>query len=119
MQVGLISEYFQLCPRAALSSGYGSATKVLLISLLQTLQVTVNRVPAGYSQVGFAYTFFMGLVFLVVGYFVSHAFINAYTSSAAASSQGDLANWDLVAQYGGDYLTICTCCSMGFFSTQV
>jgi|GEM_PF-171130 len=74
-----------------------------------------NKVDASLAaQTGTLIALFMGLVFLVVGYFVSHAFIDMYTSSAAASVH-DETNWDLVAQYGGDYLTICTCCSMGFF----
>ena len=63
------------------------------------------------AQTGLLLSIFMGLVFLVVGYFVSHAFIQTYTSSAA--TQTDIADWDLVAEYGGSYLTICTCCSMG------
>ena len=96
----------------AFALGFGIGTS----SIISRKLGEGNRVDASLAaQTGTLIAFFMGLVFLVVGYFVSHAFINAYTSSAAASSQGDLANWDLVAQYGGDYLTICTCCSMGFF----
>ena len=42
-----------------------------------------NKVDASLAaQTGTLIALFMGLVFLVVGYFVSHAFIDMYTSSA-------------------------------------
>lgn len=68
-----------------------------------------NNVDASLAaQTGVFLSLLCGVVFLAVGYFISHAFIGAYTSAAG----NEAADWAKVAEMGGEYLTICTCCSV-------
>lgn len=72
-----------------------------------------KKVDASYAaQTGLLLSILSGLVFLVIGYFVSEGFISAYTTGAAAKLE-DGADWAKVQEMGTLYLTICTCCSLG------
>lgn len=64
------------------------------------------------AQTGILLSLIFSAVFLVIGYFVSDAFIKAYTIHANASTGKE--NIQLVYEMGSTYLTICTCCSFGF-----
>ncbi len=64
------------------------------------------------AQTGLFLALVTSAIFLAIGYFVSDAFIKAYTLNAASNLE-DGANWDVVYQMGSQYLTICTCCSFG------
>ncbi len=64
------------------------------------------------AQTGLLLALIVSVIFLIIGYFVSDAFIKAYTQNAASNIQ-DGADWDVVYSMGSTYLTICTCCSFG------
>ncbi len=64
------------------------------------------------AQTGILLALLMSVIFAIIGYFVSDAFISAYTKSAA-SLQPNAADWQKVYEMGASYLTICTCCSFG------
>ncbi len=71
-----------------------------------------NADASNAAQTGILLALVVSAIFLVIGYFVSDAFIKAYTQNAASNVE-DGANWDVVYEMGSKYLTICTCCSFG------
>lgn len=114
---------------------YDATNGVLALSYAMPMQLLVNAFAIGFgvgtgsvisrklgegknvdasyaAQTGLLLSILSGLVFLVIGYFVSKGFISAYTTGAAAKLE-DGADWAKVQEMGTLYLTICTCCSLG------
>lgn len=71
-----------------------------------------NKEASNAAQTGLLLSLICSAIFLIVGYFISDAFIRAYTIDASAATGEE----DVYAVYemGSTYLTICTCCSFGF-----
>lgn len=62
------------------------------------------------SQTGILLSLIMSAVFAIIGYFVSEAFVRAYTLGEMASAEADM---QVVYEMSYKYLSICTCCSFG------
>ncbi len=62
------------------------------------------------SQTGILLSLIMSAMFAVIGYFVSEAFVRAYTLGEMASADADMR---VVYEMSYKYLSICTCCSFG------
>lgn len=71
-----------------------------------------NKEASNAAQTGLLLSLIFSAFFLVIGYFISDAFIRAYTIDATAATGSE----DVYAVYemGSTYLTICVCCSFGF-----
>lgn len=114
---------------------YDAANGVLALSYALPMQLFVNAFAIGIAvgtgslisrllgegkktdaslaaQTGILLSLIFSAVFLILGYFVSDAFIKAYTVNANASIGKE--DMKLVYNMGSTYLTICTCCSFGF-----
>jgi len=63
------------------------------------------------AQTGILLALIISAVFAVIGYFVSDAFVRAYT--LGASTANGEANMQTVYEMSSEYLAICTCCSFG------
>ncbi len=62
------------------------------------------------AQTGILLSLIVSAFFAVTGYFISDAFVRAYTIGSGASGG---ANMQKVYEMSSTYLTICTCCSFG------
>ncbi len=62
------------------------------------------------SQTGILLSLILSAAFAAVGYFVSEAFVRAYTMGEMASAEADMR---VVYEMSYKYLAICTCCSFG------
>ncbi len=62
------------------------------------------------SQTGILLSLIMSATFALIGYFVSEAFVRAYTLGEMASADADMR---VVYEMSYKYLSICTCCSFG------
>ena len=62
------------------------------------------------AQTGILLSLITSVVFAAIGYFVSEAFVRAYTLGEMASAQADM---HVVYEMSYKYLSICTCCSFG------
>ncbi len=112
---------------------YDATNGVLALSYALPMQLLVNAFAIGFAvgtgsvisrklgegknkdagvaaQTGVLIALIVGAFFAIIGFFISEAFITAYTSSAGS----EVADWDLVNEMGSTYLTICVCCSIGF-----
>lgn len=114
---------------------YDATNGVLALSYAMPLQLLVNAFAIGLavgtgslisrllgekrtkdaglaSQTGILLALICSAVFAIIGYFISKAFIGAYTINASAATGTE--NVQLVYEMGSTYLTICICCSFGF-----
>lgn len=114
---------------------YDATNGVLALSYAMPMQLLVNAFAIGLAvgagslisrllgegrnkdaslaaQTGLLISFIFSALFLVLGYFVSDAFIKAYTVNAGAVAGSE--NVQAVYKMGSTYLTICMCCSFGF-----
>lgn len=93
----------------AFAIGIGVGTGSLISRLLGEGK---NKEAGLAAQTGLLLSLIFSALFLIVGYFVSEAFIRAYTIDASSATGAE----DIYAVYemGSTYLTICTCCSFGF-----
>lgn len=114
---------------------YDATNGVLALSYAMPMQLLVNAFAIGLAvgagslisrllgegrnkdaslaaQTGLLISFIFSALFLVLGYFVSDAFIKAYTVNAGAVAGRE--NVQAVYKMGSTYLTICMCCSFGF-----
>ncbi len=64
------------------------------------------------SQTGILLSLIVSALFAILGYFISEAFIRAYTLDASTLNTGG-ANMQTVYEMSYKYLSICTCCSFG------
>lgn len=62
------------------------------------------------AQTGILLSLIISAFFAITGYFISDAFIRAYT---VGSSAGNTPEMQQIYQMSSTYLTICTCCSLG------
>lgn len=113
---------------------YDATNGVLALSYAMPMQLLVNAFAIGLAvgagslisrllgegrnkdaslaaQTGLLISFIFSALFLVLGYFVSDAFIKAYTVDAGAVAGSE--NVQAVYKMGSTYLTICMCCSFG------
>lgn len=93
----------------AFAIGLGVGTGSLISRLLGEGKTKDASLTA---QTGLMMALITSAIFLIIGYFISDAFIAAYTikSSNAIGSE----NMQTVYEMGSTYLTICVCCSIGF-----
>lgn len=93
----------------AFAIGIGVGTGSLISRLLGEGR---NKDAGIAAQTGLLLSLIFSVFFLAIGYFISEAFIRAYTIDASAATGAE----DVYAVYemGSTYLTICTCCSFGF-----
>lgn len=114
---------------------YDATNGVLALSYAMPMQLLVNAFAIGIAvgtgslisrllgegknhdasltaQTGMLLSLILSAIFLVIGYFISDAFIGAYTIHGNATTGEE--NVQLVYEMGSTYLTICTCCSFGF-----
>ncbi len=81
-------------------------------SLISRLLGEGNKKDASLTaQTGLALSIIFSLAFAAIGYFVSEAFVRAYTFSPIVNA-GD-ADMRVVYEMSYKYLSICTCCSFG------
>ncbi len=69
-----------------------------------------NKEASLASQTGIMLALIISAVFAIAGYFVSEAFIRAYTLGNMASADADM---HIVYEMSYKYLSICTCCCFG------
>lgn len=93
----------------AFAIGIGVGTSSLISRLLGEGR---NKEASNAAQTGLLLSLIFSVFFLAIGYFISEAFIRAYTIDASVATGAE----DVYAVYemGTTYLTICTCCSFGF-----
>ena len=113
---------------------YDPINGVLALSYALPMQLLVNAVALGLAvgtgslisrllgegknsdasltaQTGILLALIMSAIFAAIGYFISDAFVRAYTIGSGAN--GGTANMQTVYEMSSTYLTICTCCSFG------
>ncbi len=113
---------------------YDAANGVLALSYALPMQLLVNAFAIGLavgtgslisrllgegknadaslaSQTGVLLSLAASVMFAACGYFVSEAFVRAYTLGGAVA--GDSADMHVVYEMSYKYLSICTCCSFG------
>jgi len=91
----------------AFAIGLGVGTGSLISRLLGEGR---NEDASNAAQTGIIISLIMSAFFAIIGYFISDAFVKAYTLNAAGAGTADM---QTVYEMSSEYLAICTCCSFG------